>query len=268
MPNFKRGADTEQGFMADGSVKGYTAATLPDPASLLTGTQYGILDYGGNIATAVNGQWRFEFPFRTTWAGRPAVNLVPVGTELQVTDYANQKWVSDGTYWRPAQGRVTIRAQWGSYLTPLATLQNTASGIFTIPNGNPKISAGMIIPGTTIRTKPVVKKTGTGGTVVFAAQIGTTESASDAVLAVTTSFASNGVDIALAGSAHFSSVSNRMSSIKGIGDGQTHGSVVGAGTDGTNGINIASDMFIIYRCYNGNAADKYDLIGYEISLEV
>ena len=80
------------------SLQQKSLAALPSAVGLRTGSAYEITDYGGNIATAVNGVWRFEYPFRTTWANRPPVNLVPAGTELQVTDYANQKWISDGLY--------------------------------------------------------------------------------------------------------------------------------------------------------------------------
>ena len=72
-------------------------AALPPSASLPTGTQYEVTDYGGNVAIVINGAWRFVAPFRTKWADRPPVGIVPAGTELQVTDYANQKFISDGT---------------------------------------------------------------------------------------------------------------------------------------------------------------------------
>ena len=144
-----------------------TLARLPSSVRLLTGTVFEITDYGGNIATAVNGVWLFEYPFCTTWANRPPVNLVPAGTELQVTDYANQKFISDGTYWRPAQGRVTIVQKWGSYEKPLATLQTVATGQFTIPGGNPLIPAGMIVPHTSVRCFATIRKVGGNAGVRF-----------------------------------------------------------------------------------------------------
>jgi len=131
--------------LLDMGVPSYTVATLPDPASLDTGTQAEVVDCGGNIATVVAGAWRFEYPFRTTWANRPPVNLVPAGTELQVTDYANQKWISDGINWRPAQGRAIITQQHGNTTQPLATLSGITQGYFTIPGGNPIIKGGMIL---------------------------------------------------------------------------------------------------------------------------
>lgn len=52
MPNFKRGVDTEQGFMKDGSVKMYTAKTLPDPALLGAGETVVV---GKNLVTSFDG---------------------------------------------------------------------------------------------------------------------------------------------------------------------------------------------------------------------
>ena len=140
-------------------------ASLPSAALFQAITRYEISDYGGNIATAVGGVWRFEFPFRTTWANRPPVNLVPIGTELQVTDYASQKWICDGTYWRPAQGRVTIGQQWGRVGQPLASLSGSAS--FTIPGGNPLIRAGMIIPHSRVYCETFVRKDGVNAAANF-----------------------------------------------------------------------------------------------------
>lgn len=155
----------------DSSISSFTVATLPNPAALATGTSFAITDYGGNIATAVGGQWRFEFPFRTTWANRPPVNLVPVGAELQATDYASQKWICDGTVWRSAQGVVSIGQQYGKASAPLATLTGTTAGYFAIPGGNPLIKAGMIVPNSRVYAETFIRKDGTGGTAGFYARL-------------------------------------------------------------------------------------------------
>lgn len=136
-------------------------ASLPPAALFQAITRYEISDYGGNIATVVNGAWRFEYPFRTTWAGRPAVGLVPTGTELQVTDYGNQKWISDGVNWRPAQGRVLIKQMGGLQSTPVASLSGITSGTFSIPGGNPRIQAGMIAPHSRVIIQHKMQRNGT-----------------------------------------------------------------------------------------------------------
>jgi hypothetical protein len=80
----------------------YSIENLPPPATIRTGTTVVVTTpTGENIATVVNGAFHYLMPFVTNWAGRPSASSVPAGTELQVTDYGNQKWVSDGVDWKP-----------------------------------------------------------------------------------------------------------------------------------------------------------------------
>ena len=69
------------------------------------------------------------------WANRPSAALVRPGTEIVVSDYGYQKWVSDGTYWRPAQGRATIKDLFGLVATGghIAQISGTTAGLFAIP---------------------------------------------------------------------------------------------------------------------------------------
>ena len=152
----------------------YSLANLPSPVNIRTGTAYEISDYGGNIATVVAGAWRFEYPFRTTWAGRPPVSIVPAGTELQVTDYANQKWISDGTYWRPAQGRVSIAGGDGN---PVAVLSGVGAGVFTLPAIT--LPVGMLFDGCRVVTESLVKRTTSVAAYSAMSYIGTSGSPSD-----------------------------------------------------------------------------------------
>ena len=72
----------------------FAADAMPDMGMLSPGAPVTVTTpYGENVATVVNGTFRYLLPFVTTWAGRPPASSVPVGTELQVTDYANQKWI-------------------------------------------------------------------------------------------------------------------------------------------------------------------------------
>lgn len=240
-----------------------TLATL----QTLQGGVYNITDYGGNVAIWVNGQWRFQLPFRTDWAGRPAVGLVPVGTELQVTDYGSQKWISDGTVWRPAQGRVTIGQKWGDYATPLATLQAVTTGQFTIPGGNPLIPAGLIVPHSSVRGFATIKKVGGNAAVRFDGRIGTSGNTSDALFAsVTPSATSTGLDVQLAAAARFRGAANRLAALQFVGDGLT-GGAVGPGNDFTANVNTAMDMQVSFYIGAGHVSDVYNLIGYNIWLE-
>lgn len=56
----------------------------------------------------------------STWAARPAANSVPVGQILQITDYGNKLFYSDGTLWR----------RWGN--APWAQLAVAASVTGTV----------------------------------------------------------------------------------------------------------------------------------------
>ena len=247
-------------------IKQYTVATLPDPASLDTGTQVKVADCGGNIATVVNGVWRFEYPFQTTWTDRPAAELVPVGTELQVTDYANQKWISDGIYWRPAQGRVAIRQHWGKASLPLSTLSGITQGIFTIPGGNPQIKAGMIIPHSKVYLEALTRKEGAGGTAGFYGRLATIGASDpDAAFAMAT-----------IQNTHL--VCNRFYSFAGFGTSKTQfvtpyyaGPGVAAGnstTDKKASINTDVDMEVTLSIKAAKVTDSFSLFGYNIWLEV
>ena len=192
------------------SVSGsYNLASLP-PASLFQAiTRYEISDYGGNLAVAVNGAWRFSYPFRTTWTGRPDAGLVSAGTELQVTDYANQKFISDGTYWRPAQGRALIYSKTAdSISTPIATL--SAAGVFALPGGSPVIPAGMIAPQTKVCAVAQFRKYGSSGTVAAGVRLGTSGTTSDSYLCGGWLANTNWADLKAVGFAFFGTQSNRF----------------------------------------------------------
>ena len=250
------------------NLKTTTLGGLSSAVGLATGTSYEILDYGGNIATAVNGVWRFEYPFRTTWANRPPVNLVPAGTELQVTDYANQKWISDGTYWRPAQGRVAIAQQWGKVSSPLATLNNTTQGIFTIPGGNPLIKAGMIVPHSRVYLEALTRKGGTGGTALFhgrLAQVGAASSYPDSVFAILMLGNYNLQCIRLFCTANFGTSKTQFLTPQHL---PPAGGAVNIIVDKASQINTDVDMEITMSIAYANIADSFSLLGYNIWLEV
>lgn len=240
-------------------------ASLPPAAGKRTGLAYEITDYGGNIATVVNGVWRFEHPFRTTWAGRPAVGLVPAGTELQVTDYRHQKWISDGTYWRPAQGRVIIGQQWGKASLPLATLSGITQGYFTIPGGNPLIKAGMIIPHLRVYIEAITRKEGTGGTAGFYGRLARVGSVfPDATFATATIGNSN-------------LQCNRFHSFAGFGTSKTQfvtpqylapgAGAVNSTVDKATQINTDEDMEVSMSIASASATDSFSLFGYSVWLE-
>lgn len=246
---------------------------LPSASGLRTGTSFAVTDYGGNIATAVGGGniaggvWRFEFPFWTTWAGRPPVGLVPAGTELQVTDYGNQKFISDGTYWRPAQGRVLLAQKSRSSAAALAVVSGSAAVQFTLPGGNPKVPAGMVIPGSKLRAEAGVVKSGASSAYGFAARLGKTGiTATDLAMgSVASSISADGTGLRMDLVACFAaSPSEFFRTGNTVPMGQSTGNMF---VSGAPTIDTASDMYVSFDILNGNIADSYSLGFYAVWLE-
>ena len=241
-------------------------ASLSPAVGLRTGTAYEITDYGGNIATAVNGVWRFEYPFRTTWANRPPVNLVPVGTELQVTDYANQKWVSDGINWRPAQGRAIITQQHGNATQPLATLSGITKGYFTIPGGNPIIKGGMILYHSRVYIEILTRKIGTGGLAVFYARLAKVGASSypDSTCAILTLGNNNLQCIRLFSTANFGTSKTQFLTPQQL---APAGGAIGIIVDKASQINTDVDMEVTMTIASANVADSFELLSFAVWLE-
>ena len=235
-------------------------AALPPPASLPTGTQYEVTDYGGNAAIVINGVWRFVAPFRTTWANRPAAALVPAGTELQVTDYNNQKFISDGTYWRPAQGRVTIYGAVGGPSSPIAVL--SAVGAFTIPGGNAKVPAGMIIPGMRVCACSQYRKSGGTASMSVNTRLGLTAGqyiAGGSIQNVDTG------DIKSVGYAYFGASKNKY--LTGGWAPENSGNYGGVATEPSTDINTDADMFVSCNITGRVAPDSCLLLSHYVWLE-
>lgn len=236
-------------------------ASLPSAALFQAITRYEISDYGGNVAVAVNGQWRFELPFRTTWAGRPAVGLVPIGTELQVTDYANHKFISDGTYWRPAQGRAMLLSKWGTTSAPLAVLTGAVDSQFTLTAADKTIKAGMLIPGCKLNAQMWVVRNGTAGTAYAYAKIGTSDSYSDGSFAGVSMGVTEGLSLRMDVLATI--VSSQLFTMSTIAPGAS-----GTTASSSSGnVNVASDMFFSAHIRAANTADTFKLVGYQLVME-
>ena len=251
-------------ILGPSSLQQKSLAALPSAAGLATGTSFEITNYGGNIATVVAGAWRFEYPFRTTWAGRPPVGLVPVGTELQVTDYANQKWINDGTVWRPAQGRILLAQKNADGYGSIAVLTGVTSGEWAITK--PILKGGMGVPGAKLRVEGLVIKVGTSGTFIPAAYLGTTGSmATDpAIGSVGATLSTDAAGIRWDMYACFGSNENtylRSGSI--APQGQIQGNIIVQSVN----VNTASDMSVTFGMASGFATDAFHLKSYAVWLE-
>ena len=247
-----------------GISQGKTLAGLGSAHGFITGTRFAVTDCGGNIAVAVNGQWRFELPFSTTWANRPPINLVPAGAELQVTDYGYQKFISDGTYWRPAQGRAMIYSKVAdSISTPIATL--SAAGVFALPGGSPVIPAGMIAPQTKVCAVAQFRKYGSSGSVNAGVRLGTAGSTSDSYLCGGWLSNTNWADLKAVGFAFFGTQSNRF--ITGGYQPENTGNNSGVFTDPTTNVDTTVGMLASPAVTVMTAGDTAALLSLQVWLE-
>lgn len=243
-----------------------TLAGLPNPAGLRTGASFAVTDYGGNIATVVAGAWRFEYPFRTTWAGRPAVGLVPAGTELQVTDYANQKWINDGASWRPAQGRALVKNIFGTIATPLAVITGVTAGAFSLPGGNIRIPAGMIAPNSRVIVSHTARRTTSAATANLVCYLGTAGNQADTGIVSQNLAATANLDIVACSGARFGTSKTTMVCSNYLSE-YTTTTGAGVATDRTFNVNTDADMFVSFGVISANIADSFGLVSYSVSLE-
>lgn len=247
-------------------IQKFALAGLP-PTVPASGIAYEITDYGGNIVVSVNGAYRYALPFKTTWAARPPINLVPIGTELQVTDYANQKWISDGADWRPAQGRVLLAQKVGSLTAPIAAIQSV-SGTFAIPGGGPLIQAGLLVPSSKLGIQAEMRKTTGAGTFTANIWLGTAGATTDRTVLASASSATANTDALLTTSIKISDVPTRFIARNWMGDGSTSSSNTGVISEANaGGFDTRLAMRVSFGNSAANATDNLVLLSYLVWLE-
>ena len=246
----------------------FTAATLPDPSNLPNGWCVGVADYNGNIATVVNGGWKFNFPFKTNWSAKPPASVVPIGSELIATDYRNRKWTSNGSIWTPNQGVMTLYSLFGlnDGVGQVAQLSGITSGIFAIP-GNLKIPAGMIPANSKVSIQTIVTKVGGNGTAVCNINLGTSGTSSDPKVSGMTISIATGTQYFSKSSARFGSSTTKFNTQDYLGDGISQAGSAGIMQDRVTNIDTTQDMYITVSITAANSADIFNLIGIQIKLE-
>lgn len=205
--------------------------------------------------------------FRDTWANRPSPTSVPMGTEFIATDYNNQKWVCDGTYWRPAQGRVILKELYGLIAAggQIAQLSGVTSGLFTIPGGC-KIPVGMVIPHSRLFVQADGFKAGANGSANFTVQIGTSNSLSDVSICTQAATSASGVNSVITCAARFGTATDRFNSRNWQGEGATAGSYSSM-SDRVGFVNTNADMFVNLGVTAGNALDVFNLVTLQVVME-
>ena len=241
----------------------YTLQTLPPVTGLPEGTEIFISDCNGNIARLINGAWRYISPFIVAWDSRPAANAVPVGTEIQVTDYANQKWVSDGTYWIPAQGRVVLSQQCAAPEAPLSVVTGATDSQFTLATAAKRIPAGMLIPKSSLVLNGELVKTGTNGVFTPYIRFGTSDSYVDTTAYRAGMPNTTGLLVRMAAKCRLDASGNyayTTSVVTEPGSGSQWSS-------SSQNFNPAVDMFMSLHVRGANAADSFALVASSIILE-
>ena len=201
------------------------------------------------------------------WANRPAAASVP-GQTVRFTDVgssaAGSHWVSDGTNWRPVGGRVLLASQSGSVAVPVSSVTGTTGSMFTLPGGNVKVPAGMIVPGAaSFVIKPTVRRIGANATGNFNIAIGTTQSAADSNLLAIGMAATTNLDYA-PDCRIFVSTTGVITSTAYL---QTGGAFTGGSTiDRSANFNTGSDMWVTFYTSSANAADAFQILGFTVEL--
>ena len=204
--------------------------------------------------------------FRGTWASRPSPSTVPVGSEFIATDYANQKWVNDGTYWRPAQGRALLKMLCAPLATPLAIFTGGTAGLFTLPGGPVKIPAELIPQNSKIVVSASYRRTTAVVALNTLIYLGTTATNSDVGILSQSIAATVNQDAVACGAARFGSSKTTLTTSNWISDYNT-ASAATVASDRSININTDADMYVTLGISGANVADSVALISVSVHLE-
>ena len=243
----------------------YMSTALPNPSAFDVGT---VISVDGNAAIVSGGQIKYATPFRAAWATRPAASGVMAGAELQVTDYGNRKWISDGTKWLPAQGVVILYDVFGlnDGTGHIAQISGATSGTFAIPGGL-KIPAGMLTQGSKVSVQAELTKVGGNGTATATVTLGTLNSASDSSIVGQNMSIGTGMQALISCAARFGSSTTKFNTRDYVGEGITQASFANVMKDRTSNIDTATDMWVNVNINSANTGDVFNLIGIQVKLE-
>ena len=205
--------------------------------------------------------------FRGTWNSRPSPTSVPAGTEFIATDYNNQTWICDGTYWRTAQGRAVIKDLFGLTAAggQIAQLSGITAGLFAIPGGC-TIPVGMLIPHSRLYIQADGIKSGSNGTASFIVYLGTTSSASDSAVVNQGVSIGNNTNALTTAAARFGAATDRYNSRTWQGEGISSASQ-NSMSDRIGNVNTNANMYVNVGVASANAADIFNLTALQVVLE-
>ncbi len=199
------------------------------------------------------------------WADRPTAAAAGNGALQWFSDIGGGSlWRSDGTNWRPANGRTRLYAKNGLIAAPLATLTGVTSGVFTLPE-TLTIPAGLIAPHSAVWGNFEIFRTGATATALVQWRIGTAGTTSDSIvyqssMSATTNHQSRSYSAAKFGTETDRFFAPNSSNMNG-------GGSQAAGADRTTNVNTAAAMYATVDLSSANAADTFSLIAYSLWIE-
>lgn len=200
------------------------------------------------------------------WAGHATAVTAGAGAlcKFAIGNSGGVTMVSDGTYWRPFNGRARLYGRNGQIAAPLATLTGITAGAFTLPE-TLTIPAALIAPHSEVWANFEFFRTGATATALVQWRLGTAGTTSDLVvyqasMAATTSHQSRGYSAAKFGTATDRFWAPNASNMNG-------GGSQASGADRTSNVNTAAAMQITADIASANAADTFLLLAYSVWLE-
>lgn len=205
---------------------------------------------------------------RFTWATKPTIANWPSYTPIILEDVGvgGSLWQHDNVNWRPVGGQFLLCSYAGSPTNPVATLTGTTAAKFTLPGGDKPIPADLLIPDTSIITAEIrMRKTGATATVYGTIRVGTAAGTGDPIMGHEQLGVGTNSDQRLKVSGLVDTTTRMCLDQLMVDDSMVGGS---GWLDTTTNINTAAAMYVTPQVHSGNAADTYNLLGFEVVVKV
>jgi hypothetical protein len=186
------------------------------------------------------------------------------GAEIFVWDigHAGVYLVSDGTNWRPRDGRQLLFQRFGDITAPLDSKTGAAALALATPQ-TLLIPAGLLAPHSRLDLRAEVRRTTATATATLNARLGTAGTTADQAIYSASFAATAGLTAQINQSARFGAVATRYTTMV-----QTNQNAQAATlNERATNVNTAADMRVTFDVSGANTADVFTLLGYSIYLE-
>lgn len=195
-------------------------------------------------------------------AAGPTLGAVWVAADLNYTEWIGKVNPAGGVMWAPRGGLQTLYQRCGTVSAPLTSMTGSTSGSFSIPGGNVKIPAGLLVAGVSqVHVWAAIHKAGIGGSAGYNVRLGINGTTSDNMVANITS-GSSSVDTIPDAYAKVGAATTFTA--QGASAPQT-GNTAGL-ADRTTQFNVASDTFVSLDMSAGNSGDTHGLVALAVQL--